>query len=370
MTARAEASERLSGQIVASLTAGLVVTDLDGRVQILNPSSRRLLGLSDDVAHGPVREVLGRHSALAGAIEECLREGQPIVRRSIALDDPHAEVTHLGVTVSPLVDEGGAPGGVICLFTDLTKVMDLEEQLRLKDMLARLGELTAGLAHEFRNGLATIHGYARLMDLGAAPAEPAHVPRRRTRGNRLARRDRHQLPELRAATQLAVAPVDVGDVIGRVAEDVRADAEAQGGRVSLEGQWGVVERRRGAAAPGVQQPGAECRRSLCARRTSRPSCASSARSTPTSRTLRVYVTDNGPGIETAVARTRLPAVLHDQAEGHRSRTRPRAEDRRDAQRPRAGPRRTRRAGDDHARHAAALGLNRAVAPRFQYCYQK
>ena len=120
MTARAEASERLSGQIVASLTAGLVVTDLEGFVRILNPSSRRLLGLSDDAPHGPVREVLGRHSALAGAIEECLREGQPIVRRSIALDDPHAEVTHLGVTVSPLVDEAGAPGGVICLFTDLT----------------------------------------------------------------------------------------------------------------------------------------------------------------------------------------------------------------------------------------------------------
>ncbi len=55
MAARAEASERLSGQIVASLTAGLVVTDLEGRVQILNRSSRRLLGLSDDAPHGPVR---------------------------------------------------------------------------------------------------------------------------------------------------------------------------------------------------------------------------------------------------------------------------------------------------------------------------
>ena len=50
MAARAEASERLSGQIVASLTAGLVVTDLDGGVQIVNPSSRRLLGLGDGAA--------------------------------------------------------------------------------------------------------------------------------------------------------------------------------------------------------------------------------------------------------------------------------------------------------------------------------
>src|SRR5262245_47990254 len=47
MAARAEASERLSGQIVASLTAGLVVVDLDGQVRIVNPSSRRMLGLGE-----------------------------------------------------------------------------------------------------------------------------------------------------------------------------------------------------------------------------------------------------------------------------------------------------------------------------------
>ena len=67
--------------------------------------------------------------------------------------------------------EGDAAGGVICLFSDLTAVIALEEQLRLKDTLARLGELTAGIAHEFRNGLATIHGYGKLID-------PARTARR------------------------------------------------------------------------------------------------------------------------------------------------------------------------------------------------
>jgi PAS domain-containing protein len=102
MTARAEASERLSGQIVASLTAGLVVTDLDGRVQILNPSSRRLLWLSDDAAHGPVGELPA--SSRWGAINACARTAH-----RPAIDRPRrstAEVTHLGVTVSPLVVDG------------------------------------------------------------------------------------------------------------------------------------------------------------------------------------------------------------------------------------------------------------------------
>ena len=73
--------------------------------------------------------------------------------------------SHLGVTVSPLFDEEERLHGAICLFTDLTAVKQLEEQLRLKESLATVGELTAGIAHEFRNGLATIHGYGKLFDL-------------------------------------------------------------------------------------------------------------------------------------------------------------------------------------------------------------
>src|SRR5690606_4679195 len=87
------------------------------------------------------------------------------------LPSSHGQTSHLGVTVSPIRDKVGVGHGAICLFTDLSDVVELEEQLRLKDSLARLGELTAGIAHEFRNGLATIHGYARLMDPAQLPDE-------------------------------------------------------------------------------------------------------------------------------------------------------------------------------------------------------
>src|SRR5204863_945857 len=81
---------------------------------------------------------------------------------------------HLGVTVSPIIADDGGLQASVCLFTDLTAVVELEEQLRLKEALARLGELTAGLAHEFRNGLATIHGYGRLLDPATLP-DPART---------------------------------------------------------------------------------------------------------------------------------------------------------------------------------------------------
>ena len=98
---------------------------------------------------------------------ECLDGKAPIVRRAVTVTRA-GDTMHLGVTVSPLSGEREVEGA-ICLFSDLTAVVALEEQLRLKEALARLGELTAGLAHELRNGLAPIHGYARLLNPEALP---------------------------------------------------------------------------------------------------------------------------------------------------------------------------------------------------------
>lgn len=169
MSARAAASEQLSGQIVESLTAGLLVVDGTGRIEILNPAGRRMLGVDGEAVGTHYRELLAAVPPLVGVIAECLATQRPIVRRSVQLPRG-VQPTHFGVTVSPLAG-GGTPRGIICLFSDLTNVFELEEQLRLKDTLARLGELTAGIAHEFRNGLATIHGYSRLIDPQALPVQ-------------------------------------------------------------------------------------------------------------------------------------------------------------------------------------------------------
>jgi nitrogen fixation/metabolism regulation signal transduction histidine kinase len=165
--ARAAASERLSSHIVESLTAGLIVVDEAGRVEIFNRAARRMLEIDSAAGGGDYRDLLKDVPPLADVLTECLRTKRAIVRRSLQMVVA-GKRAHFGVTVSWLSepDEQGA----LCLFSDLTNIVELEEQLRLKDTLARLGELTAGLAHEFRNGLATIHGYSRLLDPSALPA--------------------------------------------------------------------------------------------------------------------------------------------------------------------------------------------------------
>ena len=235
MAARAEASERLAGQIVEGLTSGMVVVDRDGAVQTLNPAARRILGLDADAGTGPMTDGLRQVPALAEVIGEALRTTAPIVRRTVTLDRG-PRPAHLGVTVSHLTGADGEMQAVVCLFTDLTAVVELEERLRLKEALARLGELTAGLAHEFRNGLATIHGYGRLLDPDALP-EPARTYVEGIRAETTALGEvvtnflRFARPE-----QLAMAPVELRAIVTRAIDDLPGAADV----TVCEGQFATV----------------------------------------------------------------------------------------------------------------------------------
>ena len=231
--ARAEASERLADQIVEGLTSGLLVVDRLGMVQAINPAARRILGIGAG-AGKPYREALGPVRPLSALIDEALEGASPIVRRTITIGAEKPR--HLGVTISPIINDEGSLQASVCLFTDLTDVMQLEEQLRLKEALARLGELTAGLAHEFRNGLATIHGYGKLLDPASLPpqartcvegirAETTSLGEVVTNFLRFAR------PE-----QMTMAPVELRAVIQRAIDEVPGAAAA----VALEGDFATI----------------------------------------------------------------------------------------------------------------------------------
>jgi signal transduction histidine kinase len=238
--ARAEASERLSGEIISSLTAGLLVAGLGGEIRILNPAGRRMLDIPDEASLEECRRLVGQTELMA-VIEECLKTSAAISRRAVTLPEPRHDVLHLGVTVSPLFDERGELHGAICLFTDLTAVKDLEQQLRLKDSLATVGELTAGIAHEFRNGLATIHGYSKLFDLNALPPSyRPYVEGIRAEAESLGQVVTNFLNFARPA-QLTLSRVDLKTICERAIDEIRAEARAHGGDVELRGDFGVLE---------------------------------------------------------------------------------------------------------------------------------
>jgi signal transduction histidine kinase len=77
---------------------------------------------------------------------------------------PDGRVRNIGLSVSPISDSSRNVEGALCLLTDITEVLELRERMKLQENLANLGEMAAGLAHEFKNSLATIHGYVQLIE--------------------------------------------------------------------------------------------------------------------------------------------------------------------------------------------------------------
>ena len=300
LAARVEASERLSDEIIASLTSGLLVVDEDHRVKSINPAGRRLLDMSEADWSGDVGHVLlGAAAPLARVIEECLSTGQPIRRRQVRIDAAADRATHLGVSVSP-IGAGGAVHGAICLFSDLTDIVELEEQLRLKDSLAQVGELTAGIAHEFRNGLATIHGYARLLDLDRlTPDMHPYVQGIRDETELLGAVVRNFLNFAKPA-ELVMGKVDVLAIVDRAADEVRADAVTHGGAMAIRGEF--------ASVPGDEVLLKQALSNLC--RNAVEACTAVERPPlitiegvvdRAQSVLRVAVIDNGPGVDPSVA---------------------------------------------------------------------
>ena len=271
------------------------------------------------------RLLLSEASDLADLIEEALGSSQAMVRRTVKIG-PALKPSYLGVSVSPMTRADGAVGAVVCLFTDLTAVVELEEQLRLKEALARLGELTAGLAHEFRNGLATIHGYGRLLDPAALPeSQRACVEGIRNETTALGEVVTNFL-RFAKPDPLALQPVDLRSVIARSIEDVPRGVEC----VSLQGAFGKVQGddvllRQ--AFSNLVRNGIEA----CAGTSVTPRVVVSG--TVEGGSVRVTVDDNGPGIPPESLERVFQPFVTTKANGNGSGTGHRPEGDRVAQRP-------------------------------------
>ncbi len=156
--------EKFSERIVASLPSGLIAFDGAGLSITINEPGRTLLEVNGAAVGEPYKQLLGAHEELAKMVGDCLQTGTVYRRTEIEAVSENGKLRRLGATVAPidLPPERG-PRGALCLLTDITEVTELREQLALKNNLESLGEMSAGLAHEFKNAIATLQGYAQLL---------------------------------------------------------------------------------------------------------------------------------------------------------------------------------------------------------------
>jgi nitrogen-specific signal transduction histidine kinase len=148
--------EPFASRLLASLRAGVVAIDAAGRVQLLNEPARRILELppADALLGRPCGEAFRDEPVLAELLLAALEGREAPARAELALGGRGART--IGFTLAPVRDRAGALLGAALLFRDLEALERLDERERLRERLAALGEMAAGLAHEIRNPLASL----------------------------------------------------------------------------------------------------------------------------------------------------------------------------------------------------------------------
>ncbi len=157
--------------VIQSITSGLILTDPDGRVTSLNRAGRRILRRGE-------AELLGRHVTETGIISAAewrrfaeRSGGQRRLASEIEVVRDEAPI-YVGFSLAELKNADGVSTGAIIIFQDLTPWKKLEEEVRLKDRMAAVGTLAAGLAHEIGNPLAAISGSVQMLGRSIDEAAP------------------------------------------------------------------------------------------------------------------------------------------------------------------------------------------------------
>ena len=145
--------------VLASMVEGVLVTDAEGRIRLVNHSFRTMFGLPAE-PHG--QTVLGalRETSVDAAVRETLRGGGP-QSREISLTQSGAAARHFEVNAVPLRDEKNDPSGVVAIFHDISRLRQLEEVRR---------DFVANVSHELRTPLTIFQGY--LENLRDEPEMP------------------------------------------------------------------------------------------------------------------------------------------------------------------------------------------------------
>jgi len=152
--------------IIHSMRGGLLTTDLDGRILLLNRTGEDILGLRFAEVRGQRLQDFSAEFWVPGSIDGA---SKPSIRKEIEFKTPGGDVRFLGISLSPLRSRESECSGYVFNFQDLTDLRRLEQEVATKERMAALGRLSAAIAHEIRQPLTAMAGavkeLARLVPL-------------------------------------------------------------------------------------------------------------------------------------------------------------------------------------------------------------
>lgn len=154
-------AQNYTQQVVTSMSDGMLSLDTYGHVVALNKAAVDMLGIRPDRLKGiDLQKILDFDGS---GIKDALKHGRTTREREILYPKTKELSIPLGITTSPILEPDGSPQGAVLILRDLREIKRLEAKVRRSEKLAAVGKLAAGIAHEVRNPLSSIKGFAQFL---------------------------------------------------------------------------------------------------------------------------------------------------------------------------------------------------------------
>jgi nitrogen fixation/metabolism regulation signal transduction histidine kinase len=294
--ARAASSEKFARDVLAGIHMSIISLDENGRFLEGNEALESLLGRKRIAWQNlDYREIFRLSPPVMAAVEDFYRDPRPMFREALPLTPPAGDPLIVDFHLSPLTDPHGVFYGMIGVLENVTEPVQLRQKYQTQENLAALGEMAAGIAHEFKNSLATISGYAQLLHGNARPgAETKRTAALIQEVEELVRVI-SDFMEYARPIRTDEAPVSLDELLREVLESFRERHPELDFREEL--LPAVVHGEKAMLKKAFQNLMLNSVQALQRQKTARERQVGVRMEFPTGRVVKIQVTDTGPGLD-------------------------------------------------------------------------
>ena len=158
--------------VLAGLPDAVIAVDTGLTVVFWNAAAEALTGRSARRAQGrPLKDVFGIEASIVRRLSETVATGEGRSEPEGTIESAERRDVPVSIVTAPLFDRDGEVEGAVAVARDLSRIRQLEAEVRRGETLAAAGRMAVGLAHELRNPLAAIRGAVQLLDRELASQE-------------------------------------------------------------------------------------------------------------------------------------------------------------------------------------------------------
>ncbi len=154
---------KYSEKIINSVSSGVIAIRNDGVITTINPEAARILRLNKEEAEGTNIKNIERLNNFWEKIAHAMETGETIKRDEVLITVENDKSVPIGFSISPITGAEHRFSGCVVILKDLSEIKALEQKLKHAERLTYLGKMASWVAHEIRNPLTSIDGFAQLL---------------------------------------------------------------------------------------------------------------------------------------------------------------------------------------------------------------